>query len=97
VYTKEPHGVLGQLNVRTLDVDSDVTGFGKHNRLVVFWRFERAAGYDSGRLARSASFDGGTTPKGSKRLGAPTPERYATSVHRIGALPYRGVWGFDFP
>lgn len=30
------HGVEGQLNIRTLDVDSEVTGFGTHNRLVVF-------------------------------------------------------------
>lgn len=31
------HGVSGQLNTHVLDVDSDVTGYGKHNRLVVFF------------------------------------------------------------
>lgn len=30
------HGVEGQLNRLVLDVDSEVTGFGTHNRLVVF-------------------------------------------------------------
>jgi len=30
------HGVPGQLNVLYLDVDSDVTNYGRHNRLVVF-------------------------------------------------------------
>lgn len=30
------HGVPGQLNVYKLDVDSDITGIGKHNRLMVF-------------------------------------------------------------
>ena len=30
------HGVEGQLNRMTLDVDSEVTGFGTHNRLIVF-------------------------------------------------------------
>lgn len=30
------HNVPGQLNRAVLDVDSDVTNFGKHNRLVVF-------------------------------------------------------------
>lgn len=33
---RERHGVPGQLNVYVLDVDSEVTSFGKHNRLVVF-------------------------------------------------------------
>ena len=33
---KEAHGLADQLNIYTLDVESDVTSFGKHNRLVVF-------------------------------------------------------------
>ena len=32
----EPHGVPGQCNIYTLDVDSEITSFGKHNRLLVF-------------------------------------------------------------
>jgi hypothetical protein len=32
---REPHSVPGQLNVYVLDVDSVVTGYGAHNRLVV--------------------------------------------------------------
>lgn len=28
--------IAGQLNIYVLDIDSDHTGFGKHNRLVVF-------------------------------------------------------------
>lgn len=31
----EHHGVPGQLNVLVLDVDSEVTSFGRHNRLCV--------------------------------------------------------------
>lgn len=31
-----PHGVAGQINICVLDKDSDITGFGKHNRLLVF-------------------------------------------------------------
>ena len=30
------HGEHGHLNVRVRDQESDVTGYGKHNRLVVF-------------------------------------------------------------
>lgn len=30
------HGVPGQINVLVLDVDSDITSKGKHNRLLVF-------------------------------------------------------------
>jgi hypothetical protein len=30
-----PHGVPGQLNIYVMDVDSDVTGYGRHNRLTV--------------------------------------------------------------
>lgn len=33
---RERHGVPGQLNVCVLDVESEVTNYGKHNRLVVF-------------------------------------------------------------
>lgn len=33
---RDRHGVPGQLNVYVLDVDSEVTGYGRHNRLVVF-------------------------------------------------------------
>ena len=32
----DPHGVPGQLNALVLDVDSEVTSYGRHNRLVVF-------------------------------------------------------------
>jgi hypothetical protein len=32
---KTRHGIPGQLNVYVTDVDSDVTGFGLHNRIVV--------------------------------------------------------------
>ena len=32
----QPHGISGQINVCVLDVDSDITSFGKHNRLLVF-------------------------------------------------------------
>jgi len=39
---QEPHGVPGQFNVCVLDKDSDVTSFGKHNRLAVF--LDRSAG-----------------------------------------------------
>lgn len=31
-----PHGVSGQFNIFVLDRESDVTGYGEHNRLVVF-------------------------------------------------------------
>jgi len=31
-----PHGEEGHLNIYTKDQDSDVTGFGRHNRLIVF-------------------------------------------------------------
>lgn len=31
-----PHGVPGQINVCVLDKESEITGFGKHNRLLVF-------------------------------------------------------------
>ncbi len=30
------HGVPGQVNVMVLDVDSDITSYGRHNRLLVF-------------------------------------------------------------
>jgi hypothetical protein len=30
------HGVPGQINTFILDVDSEITSFGKHNRLLVF-------------------------------------------------------------
>jgi hypothetical protein len=33
---KQPHGVEGQINIFVLDKDSDITGYGKHNRLLVF-------------------------------------------------------------
>ena len=33
---QEPHGVSGQLNVYVLDKDSPITGYGAHNRLLVF-------------------------------------------------------------
>ncbi len=33
---KQPHGIAGQINVLTLDIDSDITDHGKHNRLLVF-------------------------------------------------------------
>jgi len=32
----EAHNVAGQVNVYVLDVDSDITGKGRHNRLLVF-------------------------------------------------------------
>lgn len=32
-----PHGVPHQFNTCVLDVDSDVTGYGKHNRIAVFY------------------------------------------------------------
>lgn len=31
-----PHGVPGQINICVLDVDSEITSHGKHNRLLVF-------------------------------------------------------------
>lgn len=31
-----PHGIAGQVNIYILDVDSDITGYGAHNRLLVF-------------------------------------------------------------
>jgi hypothetical protein len=31
-----PHGVPGQVNIFTLDKNSSITSFGKHNRLLVF-------------------------------------------------------------
>lgn len=31
-----PHGVPGQVNIYVLDTESDITGYGKHNRLLVF-------------------------------------------------------------
>ena len=34
--TRRPHGVPGQLNIYVLDKNADYTGFGKHNRLIVF-------------------------------------------------------------
>ncbi|KZX57763.1 hypothetical protein A3709_19260 [Halioglobus sp. HI00S01] len=34
--TARPHNVPGQLNTYTLDIDSVVTGFGKHARVVDF-------------------------------------------------------------
>lgn len=34
-HRREPHGVPGQLNACVLDVDSEVTSYGKHNRLRV--------------------------------------------------------------
>ena len=33
---KEPHGQPNNINILTLDIKSHVTGYGKHNRLVVF-------------------------------------------------------------
>lgn len=35
-FENTPHGVAGQINTCVLDVDSDITGYGKHNRLLVF-------------------------------------------------------------
>jgi hypothetical protein len=32
---KTPHGIPGQFNVYVLDRESDVTNYGKHNRLLV--------------------------------------------------------------
>lgn len=32
----QPHGVPGQVNICVLDVDSEITSCGKHNRLLVF-------------------------------------------------------------
>lgn len=32
---KKLHGVPGQLNGYVLDIESDITGYGKHNRLLV--------------------------------------------------------------
>lgn len=32
---REPHGVTGQLNIYLLDIGSDITGHGKHNRVLV--------------------------------------------------------------
>jgi len=31
-----PYGVPGQINIYVLDVDSEITSYGKHNRLLVF-------------------------------------------------------------
>ncbi|WP_418131440.1 hypothetical protein [Variovorax sp. 278MFTsu5.1] len=31
-----PHGVPGQVNIYVLDKDSDITGHGAHNRILVF-------------------------------------------------------------
>lgn len=35
IEAKVPHGVPGQLNICVLDTDSDVTDYGRHNRLIV--------------------------------------------------------------
>lgn len=32
----QPHGIPGQMNIYVLDRDSDITGYGTHNRLTVF-------------------------------------------------------------
>lgn len=34
--TSTEHGGTGQLNTHILDVDSEITSYGKHNRLIVF-------------------------------------------------------------
>lgn len=39
---KEPHGVEGHVNVYVLDQESEITSYGKHNRLIVF--FDRMSG-----------------------------------------------------
>lgn len=33
---RDPHGVPGQVNIYVLDVDSEITGYGAHNPLLVF-------------------------------------------------------------
>lgn len=32
---RQPHNVPGQFNIYVLDVESDITNYGKHNRLLV--------------------------------------------------------------
>lgn len=31
-----PHGAPDQMNIYVLDIESEITGYGKHNRLTVF-------------------------------------------------------------
>lgn len=37
---RQRHGLSGQINAYIRDIDSDITGFGKHNRLIVFGDLE---------------------------------------------------------
>lgn len=53
---RQPHGVIGQLNIYVLDRESSLTNFGRHARAIVFR--DVATGRISIRVDRT-NFDAG--------------------------------------